>query len=71
MKEEIGKYVLLTYMKILSNELFVPLKDVVDKTEVYAPFHCMAQYFKNKGYVGIMHASTIYRSAKNVVLFDK
>ena len=71
MKEEIGKYVLLTYMKILSNELFVPLKDVDDKTEVYTLFHCMAQYFKNKGYVGIMYASTIYRSAKNVVLFDK
>lgn len=42
-----------------------------NKSIMYAPFQCMAQYFLSKGYCGIVYSSTVFPSGKNVVLFDK
>ena len=47
------------------------MADADDKSLMYAPFQCMAQYFLNKGYVGIKYKSTVCTGAKDIVLFDK
>lgn len=64
-------WALQTYLKLLSDQIFVPLSDIDDKTIMYAPFQCVAQYFLNKGYMGIKYKSTVYESGQNIVLFNK
>ena len=59
-----------TYVRMLSEQIFVPV-DTVDKERCYAPFQCVAQYFLNFGYEGIVYSSTVLPSGKNVVLFDR
>lgn len=71
LKTEISFWVLYTYLKLLSERIFTPLDDMDDKNLMYAPFQCMAQYFLNKGYVGIKYKSTVCMGAKDIVLFDK
>lgn len=71
MKAEISLWALHTYLKLLSEQIFTPLADADDKSLMYAPFQCMAQYFLNKGYVGIKYKSTVCTGAKDIVLFDK
>lgn len=71
MKAEISSWALHTYLKLLSEQIFTPLADADDKNLMYAPFQCMAQYFLNKGYVGIKYKSTVCMGAKDIVLFDK
>lgn len=58
------------YAQIMSKELFVKLK-TKDKEAGYAPFHCIASYFKSYGYKGIIYKSTVYKGGKNLVLFNK
>ena len=70
-KAEISFWALHTYLKLLSEQIFTPLADADDKSLMYAPFQCMAQYFLNKGYVGIKYKSTVCTGAKDIVLFDK
>ncbi len=71
MESEIEKWALCTYMKLLSEQIFLPLSDIDDKSLMYAPFQCLAQYFITKGYAGILYKSTVSAVGKNVVLFDK
>ena len=54
-------FLLETYCKLLSR----------DKEMEYAPFQCIAQYFKQKGYCGIIYKSTVCKYGKNLVVFDK
>ena len=63
---------MLTYLlaKIITNSIFEPV-ETGDKKYMYAPFHCLACYFKNCGYKGIIYSSTVYENGKNIVLFDK
>lgn len=63
------KFLTLAYSKLLSENIFEPVE--IDKSEKYAPFHCLAQYFISIGYSGIIFSSTVCRSGKNLVLFDK
>ncbi len=67
-KEKLIKFSLLTYSKIISENIFEPVE--TEKSEKYAPFHCLAQYFISKGYSGIIYSSTVYKGGKNIVLFD-
>ncbi len=71
MKIEIGLWTFRTYMKTLSGQIFLPLDDADDKSLIYAPFQCLAQYFISKGYAGIVYKSTLSAKGKNLVLFDK
>lgn len=71
MKLKISLWILHTYLKLLSEQIFIPLADTDDKSLMYAPFQCMAQYFGNKGYSGIKYKSTVCTDAKDIVLFDK
>lgn len=71
MEAEIGKWVFNTYMKLLSEQIFLPLDSTDDKSLMYAPFQCLAKYFISKGYSGIIYKSTVCQKGKNVVLFDK
>ena len=71
LKAKISLWALHTYLKLLSEQIFTPLADADDKSLMYAPFQCMAQYFLNKGYVGIKYKSTVCTGAKDIVLFDK
>lgn len=63
-------FVIELYCKLLSEEIFVPVNSG-NKDLEYVPFHCMAQYFKNLGYDGIIYKSTVCKSGRNMVLFDK
>ena len=36
-----------------------------------APFQTMAQYYISLGYAGIIYGSTVSKTGKNIVLFDK
>ncbi|MEW9936640.1 hypothetical protein AB2T96_10060 [Clostridium butyricum] len=65
-------FVLKIYFYFMSQELFKPVKSD-DKSNQYVPFHCIAKYFKQLGYDGIMYKSTVCnnRHGKNIVLFDK
>lgn len=64
------EFVLQLYCKLLSEEIFLPVKSE-DKDVEYAPFQCMAQYFKSLGYDGIIYKSTVSKFGKNIVMFDK
>lgn len=67
---EFQKWLVYTYSKMLSEQIFTPI-NTDDKNMVYAPFHCIAQYFLSLGYSGIVYKSTVYDKGKNLVLFDK
>lgn len=66
----IEKWAVFTYAKLLTEQIFVPIT-TENKTLMYAPFQCVAQYFLSKGYCGIVYSSTVFPEGKNVVLFDK
>lgn len=68
-RECLMKFLTLTYSKLISENIFEPVD--TNKSEKYAPFHCLAQYFLNNGYVGIIYSSTVCKGGKNLVLFDK
>jgi len=59
------------YLKLLSEQLFVPIEIINDPYLTYAPFHCIANYFFQKGYVGIKYKSTVSEVGENIVLFNK
>lgn len=69
-KPEIEKWTVYTHVKLMSEQIFVPLT-TEDKSIMYAPFQCLAQYFLSKGYYGIVYSSTVFPEGKNIVLFDK
>lgn len=69
-KPELEKWVVYTHAKLMSEQIFVPLA-TEDKSIMYAPFQCLAQYFLSKGYYGIVYSSTVFPEGKNIVLFDK
>lgn len=71
MRKEIAMWALKTYLKLLSEQIFIPLNNTDDKKLMYTPFQCLAQYFRIKGYIGIMYKSTVSAVGKNLVLFDK
>jgi hypothetical protein len=64
------KWTVYTYAKLLAEQIFLPIT-TENKSLMYAPFQCVAQYFLSKGYCGIVYSSTVFPSGKNVVLFDK
>lgn len=66
----LAKIMAKLYFKMISDNLFVPIKNVQDKKYEYAPFHAFANYFRIKGYAGIIYKSTIYDMGKNLVLFN-
>jgi hypothetical protein len=66
----IEKWTAYTYAKLLTEQIFLPVA-TENKTLMYAPFQCVAQYFLSKDYCGIVYSSTVFPSGKNVVLFDK
>ena len=61
---------MFTYCKLLSDQIFIPV-ETNNKSLMYAPFHCVAQYFLSLGYKGIIYKSTVFDKGKNLVLFDK
>lgn len=69
-RKDLEKLLINTYCKLLSDYIFEPVESV-DGDIMYAPFQTMAQYFKRKGYIGIIYKSTRYSGGKNLVLFDK
>lgn len=70
MKQDIAKWVLHTYAKMMSKNLFVPIS-TDNKKLVYAPFQTLAMYFIREGFDGIVYASTVCPKSKNIVLFNK
>ena len=66
----IEKWAVYTYALLLSEQIFLPLT-TEDRDIIYAPFQCMAEYFLQKGYIGIVYSSTVFPDGKNIVLFDK
>lgn len=70
LKQDIAKWMLLMYAKMMSENLFVPIEGK-DKKKEYAPFHTLAMYFMKEGFDGIVYSSTVYPKAKNIVLFNK
>jgi len=64
------KWAIYTYAKLLSEQIFLPIESE-NREIVYAPFQCLAQYFKLQGYSGIVYSSTVFPDGKNIVLFDK
>ena len=66
----ITKWATYTYVRLLSEQIFLPLT-TEDRNLMYAPFQCMAQYFLQKGYCGIVYSSTVFPAGKNIVFFDK
>lgn len=72
LKEDARKLILKMYLVILSSEIFKPVKNVKEEFE-YAPFHCIAYYFKQLGFDGIIYKSTVCNNqyGKNIVLFNK
>lgn len=69
-KQEVTRWCLFTYAKMISENIFVPI-DTDDKKLEYAPFQTLAMYFIKEGFDGIIYSSTVYPKAKNIVLFDK
>lgn len=69
-KQETVRWCLLTYAKMMSENLFVPI-ETDDKKLEYAPFQALAVYFIKQGFDGIVFSSTVYPKSKNIVLFDK
>ena len=70
-KQFFTKWLVYTYTKLLSDQIFEPLSDTDDKSKMYAPFQTMAQYYISLGYSGIIYGSTVSSVGKNMVLFDK
>lgn len=70
-EEKLIWWVVYTYAKLLSEQIFVPLNATCNKSILYAPFQTMAQYYISLGYSGIIYGSTVYNKGKNIVLFDK
>lgn len=66
----IKKWMIYTYAKLLSEQIFVPVQNSNKRFE-YTPFQTLAQYFLSLGYSGIIYKSTVYAGGKNLVLFDK
>lgn len=66
----IENWFIFLYVKLMSENIFVPINTTNKKLE-YAPFQTLATYFMEKGYNGIIYASTVYPKGKNIVLFDK
>lgn len=60
-----------TYSLLLSEQIFRPLENSDNKSNMYAPFQTMAKYYISLGYSGIIFGSTVNKSGKNMVLFDK
>lgn len=52
-------------------QIFEPLDEKDNKSLMYAPFQTMAQYYISLGYAGIIYGSTVSKTGKNIVLFDK
>ncbi len=69
-KEIVADWFTATHTKMMSEQLFLPLK-TNNRKLMYAPFQCLAYYFKRQGFKGIIYRSTVYPSGKNLVLFDK
>lgn len=68
--EATNKWFAYLYALILSQGLFNPIS-TDDKSLEYAPFQCIANYFRSLGLNGIIYKSTVYERSKNLVLFDK
>lgn len=66
---ELTKVLSKIYFKMISEDLFLAV-DGLDRNYEYAPFHAFANYFRNKGYSGIVYGSTVNSGNKNLVLFD-
>ncbi len=71
-KNESQKLILNLYLNILSAEIFKPVNNA-EKGYEYAPFHCLAYYFEQLGFSGIIYKSTVCdnKIGKNIVLFNK
>lgn len=69
-EQDIAKWSLHTYSKMMSKNIFVPIK-TDDKKLVYAPFQTLAMYFIREGFDGIVYSSTVCPESKNIVLFNK
>lgn len=69
-EEEVETFFLEFYLKILAEEIFLPVNSN-DKDREYAPFHTMAKYFISLGYDGIIYKSTVSDVGKNIVMFNK
>lgn len=69
-EQDISKWILYTYAKMMSKNIFVPIK-TDDKKLEYAPFQTLAMYFIREGFDGIIYSSTVCPKSKNIVLFDK
>lgn len=65
------QWIVYTYVKLLSAQIFKPLDSCNNKAITYAPFQTIAQYYISLGYSGIIYNSTICLKGKNIVLFDK
>ena len=70
-KKLFTKWGVYTYSKLLSEQIFEPLDEKDNKSLMYAPFQTMAQYYISLGYAGIIYGSTVSKTGKNIVLFDK
>lgn len=64
------KWIVYTYTNLMAEQLFTSV-DGFDRTYMYAPFHCLAHYFMDLGYVGLIFSSTVFPEGKNLVLFGK
>lgn len=69
--KEFVEWSIKTYSKLLSEQIFLPLKSTENKGMVYTPFQTMAQYYIHLGYSGIIFKSTVCNIGKNIVLFEK
>lgn len=70
LEPELYKWAVYTYAHLLAEQIFLPLT-TDDRELMYSPFHCMAQYFLSKRYIGIVYSSTVFPAGKNLVIFDK
>ena len=70
-KELFTRWAVYTHTKLLSEQIFTPLKVADNRSIAYAPFQTMAQYYISLGYSGIIYGSTVCSVGKNIVLFDK
>lgn len=70
LKPAFEKWSIFTYARLLAEQIFLPIY-TEDREIMYAPFQCMANYFLQKGYKGIVYSSTVFPEGKNLVLFNK
>ena len=66
----IEKNLVMYLSKLIADGIFEPV-DSDNKEYMYAPFHCIAQYFIKCGYQGIIYPSTVCDGGRNIVFFDK